>query len=264
MTPLKDTKQKMRPKLSKKNHLSVEKGACVRLRATGSCGGGDMFSTSSITVLRRPRQPRELGGSLLKTSKILQDPGNNSTNTNIRRASYDNTSLSKRIVQDENKKVKSLWITSLGAVLGRMHDVFAYPFNFYISKISLVAILFSFSVLLLPVSTVQAQAGPFFPFPEYFFVDDGTGPNITNIQTEFIKTGMLTKTLALRISWQTDVPANSVVEYATRTQYLVASSSNVYPFTSFMENSAYTTTHNITLQNLIPNEVYYYQIRGAN
>ena len=90
-------------KLSKKKHLSVEKGAWVRLRATGD--GGDISTTSSITVLGRPRQSLELGASLLQTSRILQDPGNNSINTNIQKASYDNTLLSEGIIQDENGKV---------------------------------------------------------------------------------------------------------------------------------------------------------------
>src|SRR3989344_4404412 len=247
------TKRNTPPKLSKKKRLPVGKGT---LESDGPRvnGCGDKSATSSIVALEKLRQSRkqfrESGVPLPISSRTSPDPGNNhkrtKTTTRTTMFSY-NTSLSKYtnsegangIVQNENEKVKFWWIAILGVVLSRMRNAFVARKQLY-AALGIFVILFSFSILPLSVSAFSPAPillfDPISGIPDGLFVsEDGSGPNITNVQATFIETGMFIKIPnTLRISWQTDVPANSIVEYATRTQYLAASSSNAYPFVGFV------------------------------
>lgn len=278
-------KQNILSKLSKKRHLPVEKGAHARfirlLRASGDDEGG-VSAMSAMCVSGGPQQSREPEVSLPTSSRTSQDSGNTRKRTRtgamIPTFSYDSFPFkrsdyyegSKVIVQNKNEKVKSWWIALLGKALGRTRNAFVARKHLY-TTLGIFAILFFLSVSPVPISTVQAEIGtsfspaPIFLFdpalgiPDELFVsEDGTGPNITSTTAVFLDPQ------TIKVQWITDVPANSVVEYATRAQYLAASSSYNYPFTGFVENPAYTTAHSITLSNLIPNETYYYRISSAN
>lgn len=112
--------------------------------------------------------------------------------------------------------------------------------------------------LAIPVFGAQAQM-LFDPMPDWAFVrEDGSGPQITNVQAVFTDTG------TLQISWLTDIQTTSVVEYATRAQYLASMRSASYPFPSYKEDRIYATNHVVALPGLIPNNIYYYRIRSID
>ena len=95
--------------------------------------------------------------------------------------------------------------------------------------------------------TVWAQTTD---YPWFAVREDGSGPRITNVQAAF------TNARTLTVSWQTDIPTTSAVEYATRAQYQAISN---YPFPSYKEDETYATNHIVTISNLIPNETYFYK-----
>lgn len=153
--------------------------------------------------------------------------------------------LSNSMIQDIVKCVKAVTVRPISIIT------------------TFIAIACFFSMLGVPVLTVQAQIFiyPDIGSPDWFSVrEDGSGPQITNVQAVF------TDINTLQISWQTDVQTTSVIEYATREQYLKPQSqaSNNYPFSNYKEDETYTTNHTITLSNLIPNETYYYMIRSID
>jgi len=89
--------------------------------------------------------------------------------------------------------------------------------------------------------------------PDWLFVkNDNSVPVISNL------TATLINPTTLRVSWKTDVPSTSLVEYGTAEQY----QSDRYPFQNYVEDQTYVTNHVITLTNLLPSLTYYYQVRS--
>ena len=77
--------------------------------------------------------------------------------------------------------------------------------------------------------------------------DSTAPPVISNIQVSNITSDGAT------ITWTTNQPSNSVVEYGTTTSY-----------GSSRSNSAQVTNHSITLTDLLPNTTYNYRVKSTN
>jgi serine protease len=76
---------------------------------------------------------------------------------------------------------------------------------------------------------------------------DTTPPVISNIQMVDITHN------SARVTWTTDEPADSTVYYGTTTSYGSSES-----------NSAYVTSHSVTLSNLIPDTLYHFKVSSTD
>lgn len=132
----------------------------------------------------------------------------------------------------------------------------------YGSIASVFAIILLFSAFLTPFLTANAQISntsfmlfePDTGTPDWLFVaNDSSVPVISNL------TAVFTNSTTLRVSWKTDVPSTSLVEYATAAQY----AGDRYPFPNSVENMTYVTNHAIILKNILPGLKYYYQVRSS-
>ena len=89
--------------------------------------------------------------------------------------------------------------------------------------------------------------------PDWLFIEnDSSVPVISNVTEKLIDT------TTLQVSWKTDVPSTSLVEYATPAEY----NSDRYPFPNFVEDKTYVTNHILTVKNLSQNSGYYYEVRS--
>lgn len=130
-------------------------------------------------------------------------------------------------------------------------------------KLSRAVCIFSFVALfvifwLFPVMQAQAEF-LIFPFPEgevpdwFFAPSDSRSPIISNLS------GVFTSPSTFRVSWDTDVPSTSYIEYATSAEY----NSGRYPFPKYILDETETLNHVMVLTNLIPNEVYFYEVKSS-
>ena len=90
--------------------------------------------------------------------------------------------------------------------------------------------------------------------PDWVTVDNDPAldPVITNLKTQFANP------TTLRVSWTTDVPSTSLVEYGTKAQY----ESDRYPFQKSVRSDTYVTEHVLEIPNLDPYETYYLMVRS--
>ncbi|HXI32311.1 MAG TPA: N,N-dimethylformamidase beta subunit family domain-containing protein, partial [Vicinamibacterales bacterium] len=89
-------------------------------------------------------------------------------------------------------------------------------------------------------------------------LSDSTPPQISSIKATTIDSARVT------LSWKTDEPATSRVDYGTDPAILTASIDNLPPGVTTVSNGTFVTQHTMPLTGLTPNTTYYYLITAID